>query len=165
MPRVDGAITSCPSTLMRRSRTQHVAVVDALGPGHHGVHQGGHFAARTSVPGTVTEVDQLVGPGHQVQPLGQHGGQRQARSGHRPVVVEGHGKACRIVGFCVHRKDAFLLGDDVYCRKSHLPKTGGIFRVWSDLRSPGQGWDFGGSRLKRPAKPIHLILGLFGHLR
>ena len=100
------------------------------------------------MPGTVTEVDQLVGPGHQVQPIGQQGGQRQAGSGHRSVVVEGHGKTRRIVRFCVHRKDAFLLWGWCCCRKSHLPKTGGIFRVWSDLRRAAQGSDFGGSRLR-----------------
>jgi hypothetical protein len=122
-----------------RSRTQHVAVVDAPRPGHHGVYQGGHFAAGTCVPGTVTEVNQLVGPGHQVQPLGQEASQSKSGSGHRPVVVEGHGKARRIVGFCVHRKDAFLLWGDVDFSESHLPKTGGIFRVWSALRWPAHG--------------------------
>jgi site-specific DNA recombinase len=119
---------------LRRSRTQHVAVVDALGSGRHGVHQRRHLAARERVSGTVAEVDQLIGQGHQLQPLRQGGDQGQARSGHRPVVVEGHGKARRIVRFCVHRKDAFLFVGDAYCRKSHLPKTGGIFRVWSALR-------------------------------
>ena len=117
-----------------RSRTQHVAVVDALGTGHHGVHQGGHFAAGTCVPGTVAEVDQLVRPGHQIQPLGQQASQRQASCGHRPVVVEGHGEERRIVRFCVHRKDALSACGMCGLQRVTSSQDGGIFRVWSDLR-------------------------------
>jgi hypothetical protein len=106
---------------------------DALGSGHHGVHQGQHLSARQCVTGAIAQVDQFVGQGQHLELLGQGGDQGQARPSHRPVVIEGHCKARRIVRFCVHRKDAFLFVGDVCFSESHLPKTGGIFRVWSDL--------------------------------
>ena len=108
VPSVDGAITSCPSTCRsipnatRRSRRCTRPRPPWRGPASPP-------CGRECVPGTVAEPDHLVGPGHQLEPLGHDCDQRQARSGHRPVVFEGHCKARRSVRFCVHRKDTFLL--------------------------------------------------------
>ena len=120
----------------RRPRTKDVSVLDALGPGHHGVDQGQHLAPRSGVTGYITEVDQLIGQLVGAEPLGQGGHQRKPRPGDRPVVVEGHPKARRIVRKFLHRNDAFLLMGGVDFSESHLPNTGGIFREWSDFRTP-----------------------------
>jgi hypothetical protein len=95
----------------------------------------------------VTEVDHLIGQVEGPEPVGQRGDQGQPRTGHRPVIVEGHCKTSRTMRFCAHRKDAFLFWLDVDFSESHLPSTGGIFREWSPIRSSDHTGQFGGLRL------------------
>jgi len=111
-------------------------------------HQGEHLAARSGMSGPITEVDHLIGQGIGSQLLRQRGHEGKAGSRHRPVVVEGHCKTRGTVRSCLHRKDAFLFEGCVDFSESPLPKTGGIFRVWSDLSGRGQGHQFGGSRFR-----------------
>src|SRR5664280_1068836 len=138
-----------------RTGAQDVGVVDAVGSGHHGVDESEHLAARQCVTRSVTEVDQLVGQLTHPESFRQRGHQCEPGAGHRPGVVEGHCKTRRTVRFCVHRKDAFLFEGCVDFSESHLPKTGGIFRVWSRLRRGCQRWWFGGSRLRHAGCVLH----------
>ena len=118
-----------------RTRAQHVTVVDTVRSGHHGVDQGQHLAPGCRVTGHATKVDQLIGQLEGTQLLGQRGHQRQPRPGDRSVVVECHPEARRIVKEFLHRKDVFLLLGGMCFSESHPPNTGGIFRVWSHLRT------------------------------
>src|ERR1035437_8886143 len=140
---------------LRRTRPQHNAVVDALGAGDNGMNQREDLAPGNSVSWNVTEVDHLIGQVEGPEPVRQRGDQGQPRTGHRPVIVEGHCKTSRTMRFCVHRKDAFLFWLDVDFSESHLPSTGGIFREWSPVRSSDHTGQFGGSRLNamRTASP------------
>src|ERR1035437_1097184 len=89
---------SMSENLAGRTGTQDIAVVDAVGPGRHGVHQGEHLAARQCMSWPVAEVNHLIGQGVGSESFGQRGHQGEAGTGHRPVVIEGHGKERRIVG-------------------------------------------------------------------
>jgi site-specific DNA recombinase len=133
---------------LRRTRPQHIAVVDELGAGDNGMNQREDLAPGNSVSWNVTEVDHLIGQVEGPEPVGQRGDQGQPRTGHRPVIVEGHCKTSRTMRFCVHRKDAFLFWLDVDFSESHLLSTGGIFRGWSPVRSSDHTGQFGGSRLR-----------------
>jgi hypothetical protein len=68
---------------------QQFHVVDAVGAGDHGVHQGSQLAARAGRARPVAEIHQLVGGLLDPQPLGQRGGQQQPGRGDRVLVVEG----------------------------------------------------------------------------
>jgi len=144
---------------LRRTRPQHIAVVDALGAGDNGMNQREDLAPGNSVSWNVTEVDHLIGQVEGPEPVGQRGDQGQPRTGHRPVIVEGHCKTSRTMRFCVHRKDAFLFWLDVDFSESHLPSTGGIFREWSSVRSSDHTGQFGGSRLNEAFTELRHIPG------
>jgi hypothetical protein len=88
-PKVDGAMTRCPST-PGRPRPQAVGVADVAGPGHHGMHQGQDLAAGTEPAGPVGEPDCGVDQGLQTQAGHQRGHQDQPGVGHQARLVENH---------------------------------------------------------------------------
>jgi hypothetical protein len=77
---------------------EHIGVVDAVRPGHHGVQQREDLAAGSVMAGAITEVDQLIDQLLDAQPVGEGGGQQQSGIGDGVVVVEAGGQPVWTVG-------------------------------------------------------------------
>jgi hypothetical protein len=71
---------------------EHIGVIDAVRPGHHGVQQREHLAAGPVMPGAIGEVDQLIDHLLDPQPVGESGRQQQPGIGHGVAVVEADGE-------------------------------------------------------------------------
>ena len=67
---------------------QPVGVVDAVHARQHRVGQGQQASGQVGGAGPIAQVDQRIGGLLDAQPLGQRGGQQQARIGHGVGVVE-----------------------------------------------------------------------------
>jgi len=104
---------------------QQVGVVDAVPTRQHRVDQGQQLAAWPVRASPLAQVDQRVGGLLDPEPLGQGGGQQQARIGDRVGVVKGAVELVEGVGG-LHRESALLVWEHGSCRRRHSPRSEGL---------------------------------------
>ena len=129
VPTVEAAITRWPSTLAVDPAAQQLHVIDAVATGDQGVDQGEQLAPGPGRPGSVAEVDELVGGLLDPQPLGQGCRQQQPGAGDGPRVIEGDLDLVQHHMRGWHRKGVLRLGDHDCLAAVILPGQGTLFTI------------------------------------
>jgi hypothetical protein len=109
---------------------QQVGVVDAVPTRQHRVDQGQQLAAWPVRASPLAQIDQRIGGLLDPEPLGQGGGQQQARVGDGMGVIEGDVELVQGVEGS-HRESALLVGGYGSCRRRHSPRSEGLSHNWT----------------------------------